>query len=695
MQDKISILELAGELGRLAHLLDEMSDSLQQREMERQDAERRLLDILDLNQKIIAASLVGIVAYDETGQCILANQAAAKIIGATLEQVLAQNFYHLESWKKSGLLQAAQDALASNKARRLEVNVVSTFGKHLWLDCYFTPFTSAGGRRLLLMFSDITQRKQTEINLNALYAITRTTSRSLALTDVLEQTLSSALAFWGFEAGTILLADSSDGRLRLAAHRNLPPALLEYLQSSHLEDTLCAHVYRLGESLIIEDTQKSENVPQEINPLINQVFEQGWRTYAAVPLLHQDQRLGVLSLLAREPRPVSPYDAAMLTTIGHQVATAVANARSFEATLKERGRLQALVKSNRDGIIFLGLDGRILSINRAALNLLHLPGQPEHWQGRRLPDLLLALRRTAPAALSVALTELRQIHKGDEPFREGRLETPPYTVRWVHQPVLAGNAPQGRLVVLYDETEEYALERLRQDMTHTMVHDLRNPLANIIASLQLLTDRATGEISPTQEELLKIALSAAGRMLMLVNAILDVSRLESGQMPLSLQAFDLAGLVAEALQWQKPAADEKELSLENHVPSTLPPVWADVELIKRVLQNLIGNAIKFTPPHGVVRIAAEHVASGPHSKILVHVSDTGPGIPPEIRPRLFGKFVTGRQAGHGSGLGLAFCQLALEAHGEHIWVESTPGQGSTFVFTLKTAQPADRTHVPF
>jgi signal transduction histidine kinase len=127
---------------------------------------------------------------------------------------------------------------------------------------------------------------------------------------------------------------------------------------------------------------------------------------------------------------------------------------------------------------------------------------------------------------------------------------------------------------------------------------------------------------------------------------------------------------------------EKDLELERDVAPDLPGVWVDAKLVERVLQNLVGNAVKFTPGGGVVRVTAQVDAAERCPRILIAVSDTGPGISPGIRDRLFQKFVTGRQEERGSGLGLAFCKMAIEAHDERIWVESTPGEGATFFFTL-------------
>jgi signal transduction histidine kinase len=178
-------------------------------------------------------------------------------------------------------------------------------------------------------------------------------------------------------------------------------------------------------------------------------------------------------------------------------------------------------------------------------------------------------------------------------------------------------------------------------------------------------------------------------MLELVNSILDVSRLESGRMPLNRAKVEMDHLIAEMLRAQSPLAVSKGLSLESDAPPTLPPAWVDAELIGRVLQNLVGNAIKFTPSGGVIRLGVKSDASSGHAMLLVSVCDNGPGIPDEIKGRLFQRFVSGRQQEHGSGLGLAFCKVAVEAHGGRIWVESAPGQGTTFTFSLPIClQPA-------
>jgi len=185
---------------------------------------------------------------------------------------------------------------------------------------------------------------------------------------------------------------------------------------------------------------------------------------------------------------------------------------------------------------------------------------------------------------------------------------------------------------------------------------------------------------------------STNKMLALVNTIMDISRLESQKMPLRWASFRLCDVSFEVRKMQALLAEKKELHIMDRIPEDLPLVWADIGLIDRVLQNLVGNAIKFTPEGGTVCLEAmREDPPGEKPMLVVSVSDTGPGISPEIQDRLFQKFVTSRNKESGSGVGLAFCRLAVQAHGGRIWVESESGYGTTFKFTLPTLPTPDIT----
>jgi signal transduction histidine kinase len=348
---------------------------------------------------------------------------------------------------------------------------------------------------------------------------------------------------------------------------------------------------------------------------------------------------------------------------------------------EERSRLKAVIASSRDGLIMVGEDGLLHVVNRQAMEMLRLPAEMEDHVGRSFVTVFRYIHRWSKKVASTLIKEARKSIGQQSGTSVGEYEFAGRYVRWMNLPMTGANLPTGRLIVLRDVTEERQLEHLREDLTHTLVHDLRNPLGNIRTSLDILA----AEFPIPQEtypfELLNIARNCATRMLDLVNAILDVSHFEDRQMPLNRQRISLYESILEALLLQTPIAQEKGILLQTDLAESAPPVWADKVLVRRVLQNLIGNAIKFTHPGGLVGIRTEQVGN----ELRFSVQDNGPGVAPEIQDRLFQKFVTGRVEGHGSGLGLAFCRLVIEAHGGQIGVLSTPGKGSTFVFTLPIA----------
>jgi len=247
----------------------------------------------------------------------------------------------------------------------------------------------------------------------------------------------------------------------------------------------------------------------------------------------------------------------------------------------------------------------------------------------------------------------------------------------------------GWLLVFRDITEEVKLARLREDMMHMLVHDLRSPLTVVTGSLDMIESSLADQDTEDAEFLLMMARRGSDRMLRLVNDLLDISKLESGQLILHPESIDAESMLNETAIRTTPLATEARITVEIAAAPGLPPLYVDVGFIGRVLNNLVDNAIKFTPDEGVVRLWARLDPEHTPPAMLVGVSDTGPGIPPEEQNRLFEKFqqissVKGRRAG--TGLGLPFCKLAVEAHGGRIWVESEVGRGSTFVMRLPVVE---------
>ncbi|HYG56683.1 MAG TPA: HAMP domain-containing sensor histidine kinase, partial [Symbiobacteriaceae bacterium] len=251
----------------------------------------------------------------------------------------------------------------------------------------------------------------------------------------------------------------------------------------------------------------------------------------------------------------------------------------------------------------------------------------------------------------------------------------------------------GNLRELYANLEHKVTERTRElaqanqlqtQFLATVSHELRTPLTSIIAFTELLLKQdPTGR----QKEYLEDVLESSRRLLVMVNDLLDLSRLSAGRVELFTDVLDLPELVCQVERSVSPLAEKKGISLITEPMADLPPVLIDPLRMKQVLLNLLGNAIKFTPEGGSVHIGAQNLGEF----VQVHVRDTGPGIPPDQHKRIFEAFRRIEAPGHqhpGSGLGLALARNLVELHGGRIWVENPPEGGSLFCFTVPIASTA-------
>jgi len=237
---------------------------------------------------------------------------------------------------------------------------------------------------------------------------------------------------------------------------------------------------------------------------------------------------------------------------------------------------------------------------------------------------------------------------------------------------------------LFDEAQQAT--RARDDMLAIVAHDLRNPLNTIYMSAQLLLEIVSEAEHPTEHKQLAIVQRAAGRMNGLIQDLLEVKRIEGGNLTLDLRRTEASSIVSDALEILRPIATASSVSLESEVAPDFPTITVDPARIQQVLSNLVGNAIKFTPAGGKITL----LAKPSESEACFIVADTGPGIAPDALPHIFGRFWQGKRSDRrGIGLGLTIAKGIVEAHGGRIWVESQLGAGSSFYFTVPVAAPAE------
>jgi two-component system, NtrC family, sensor histidine kinase GlrK len=228
----------------------------------------------------------------------------------------------------------------------------------------------------------------------------------------------------------------------------------------------------------------------------------------------------------------------------------------------------------------------------------------------------------------------------------------------------------------------HELDRLKADFFASMSHELRTPLTSIKEGTGLLLEGVGGETTEKQRKLLGILAEESNRLISVVNSLLDLSKMEAGMMVYDFEITQLDPLIKRALAEIAPLVEAKKIRLESAFDGSLRPVRIDSERILQVLRNLLGNAVKFTPNGGLVRIAAKCT----NGKVEISVKDSGPGIPAENLSSIFEKFNQGNRqtpyARQGTGLGLAIAKTIITSHGGKIWAESEPGNGSTFIFVL-------------
>jgi len=227
-------------------------------------------------------------------------------------------------------------------------------------------------------------------------------------------------------------------------------------------------------------------------------------------------------------------------------------------------------------------------------------------------------------------------------------------------------------------------DRMKEEFFSHISHELRTPLTSVREAATLLRDEVPGVLAPKQARLVEIIAASTDRVLRLVNEILELSRLRAGLLAIDRRNVDVGNLVHRALEQVRPQAEARGLRMESNGAIDGARVLGDEERLLQVLVNLLGNAIKFTPPGGAVRLG---VTAGT-DRVEVAVEDTGVGIPPEALPRVFERYWQARGTRAGTGLGLAIVKSIVEMHGGRVQAHSSEGKGSRFVVQLPRAEAA-------
>lgn len=547
---------------------------------------------------------------------------------------------------------------------------------------------------------DEAQRRNQE--LSTLNEIASTITSTLDTSEVYRLVVQRLNAYFNVEAGSLLLVDEATGDLHFVMTIEGGEAKLAGVKVPMGHGVVGA-VAKSRRWDIVPDAQSDPRFYRKISEDLGFVT----KSILCVPMIAKGRVIGVIELLNKRDGQFTADEAERLMRMAAFIGVAIENARLFQQVASGRDRLAAILNSTADGILMTDMDGVVLTANPMAAELF---GAPEsQLTGRMLDDLLRALHSRAREVSSRTRGGDGANGEGDAPIHVSDIElggTHHRYVRHLSMPVRdADGEVYGQLTVLRDITQERELEQLRDDWTSMLVHDLRAPLTSIMNGVMMVKRGIGGPVTDAQTELLGIAYQGSQAMLELVNNLLDISKMEQGRLTLDIEPVAPYTIIDQAIDRLRVSARSKNVTLEQRIALDLPLIDADDDKIVRVLQNLIDNAIKFSLAEGRVTVGA-HAFGSEHALpadvpahplfdtgewIVFWVQDRAMGIPAAYHERIFEKFgqVRGRKV-RGTGLGLTFCKLAVEAHHGQIWLESEEGVGSVFAFALPLGHSDER-----
>lgn len=420
---------------------------------------------------------------------------------------------------------------------------------------------------------------------------------------------------------------------------------------------------------IVADAPNDPRFYAEIDQLLG--FQT--RAIACAPIRSQGKVIGVLEALNPVEKEFDPDALLVLTGIGSLAGTAMRHASLFERLQSAHKRYRELFEDSIDPILITNWEGEILEVNRQVESITGIDDETLHNM----------------TVLDLQVVDFDEVGQDFSKLTSGKIASYEVTLHILGKkrvPVqvycrhVSVDGVSHLQWILHDITERKKLDTMRDDLISMIYHDLRSPMGNVISSLDVLNTMLPTEVDPAFKTLLDIAVRSTERIQRLTSSLLDIRRLEAGQTIGTRLPFSPDDLINQAMDAVLPMLQAKKQAISVDVPGKMPDVVVNEEMIRRVLINLLENAIKYSPPKGKISVGASRHEDG----LLIWVEDNGPGIPTEEKSRVFAKYarIKSEDGPKGYGLGLAYCRLTVEGHGGRIWVEDAREMGACFKFTL-------------
>lgn len=493
--------------------------------------------------------------------------------------------------------------------------------------------------------------------------------------------------------GSILLVDTMTGELiypsAFETHK-LPP-LPRVDLGIKPEEGLAGWIIKYRSAIIIDDTSNDDR-------WIAQPENSELRSVMAVPLIANDEVIGVLTLFHRDSHAFTQEQLELVEAAASQVANAISNSHLYILIRDQAERLgnmlreehlesaknQAILESIADGVLVTDATGTVVLANLSAGQILEIPH--DQLIGKPVNELLGLFAATGENWIHTVEEWAHSTRREGQPqYLAERLTIEDKFVSVRLSPVFASGQFIGTVSIFRDVTQAVEVDRMKSEFVSTVSHELRTPMTSIKGYAELMIMGAAGDMSDAQKQYLDVILGNADRMSELINDLLDISRIESGKTTLEIQPVNLSHIVTQVVGEHLQGLishEDKPIQVSTDISPTLPMVNADPDRVTQILTNLLDNAFQYTPANGMISVSTQ--ANG--SFVAISVSDTGVGISKENQAKVFDRFFRVEdseiQQVPGTGLGLAIVRSLVEMHGGTIDVESSLGEGSTFTFTL-------------
>jgi len=538
--------------------------------------------------------------------------------------------------------------------------------------------------------------------IQTLLRIMQELSASLDLDHVLNRTLALLNETTGAEQSTILLVRPNDKTFYYRASLGYtdPPPTGGRPSTIPLDEGLAGWIINRREGTLIDDLLDD---PRWISPPGGTTEH---RSAIASPLMVGAEALGAMLLFSREPHSFSPEQRELVQAAANQIAIAINNTELFNLIREqaeslggmlrmqqvEASRSMAILEAVADGVLVTDSHNIITLFNESAQQILDL--EREAVVDKSLDTFSGIFGGAAQSWMRTIQdwTYDTSTFEAGDTYAE-RITLDNQRVVSIHlAPVVLRNEFLGTVSIFRDITHQVEVDRLKSEFVATVSHELRTPMTSIKGYVEVLLMGAAGELTEQQASFLDVVKTNTERLNILVNDLLDVSRIEAGKVILSIQPLNLAEIAQEIVQEQSMRSEEdgRPMTINLNVDPDLPLIPGDSERIHQVIANLISNAYNYTPANGQININIYRV----ENDVQVDVKDNGIGINPEEEKRIFERFYRGEDplvlATAGNGLGLSISKQLIEMHKGRIWMESKgiPGDGSVFHIALPV-QPAD------